>query len=40
MTHYVYGTALETRFVQPVIDVSAKYKPIPATFPAEELLSG
>jgi ABC-type nitrate/sulfonate/bicarbonate transport system substrate-binding protein len=36
----VCGTTLDPREIQPMIDVAAKYKVIPATFPARDLLLG
>jgi NitT/TauT family transport system substrate-binding protein len=35
--HSVFGTYLDPRVIQPIIDTSAKYKILPATFNASEL---
>ena len=39
MYHYTYGSVLEARYLQPVIDFSAKYKLIAAPFDAREMLA-
>jgi ABC-type nitrate/sulfonate/bicarbonate transport system substrate-binding protein len=38
MSHYTYGSSLEPRYIQPVIDYSAKYKLIVTSFDARELV--
>lgn len=38
MTRFTYGTTLEARDIQPLIDVSAKYKVIAAPFDARDLI--
>jgi len=38
MTRFTYATSLDPRDIQPLIDVSAKYKVIPAPFNARELI--
>lgn len=39
MTRFTYATALEPRDIQPLIDVSAKYKVISAPFDAREIIA-
>jgi NitT/TauT family transport system substrate-binding protein len=39
MTRFTYGTTLDPRDIQPLIDVSAKYKVIQAPFDARELIA-
>ena len=38
MTRVVQGTSLDVALIQPVIDASARYKAIPASFEAKELI--
>lgn len=39
MTHFFYATSLEPAMIQPLIDATAKYKVIPASFDAREMIA-
>jgi hypothetical protein len=39
MPRVTYATSLNPRDIQPLIDAAAKYKAIPASFDARELIS-